>query len=60
MAMTFQELEFGVLFEFAYGGGWVIGEKVAENKARLYESGAEIFLARKSKYSPRMSGINES
>jgi hypothetical protein len=43
--MTFEEIEFGVFFEFAYGGGWVIGQKVAENKARLYESGAEIFLA---------------
>jgi hypothetical protein len=50
--MTFEEIEFGLLFEFAYAGGCVIGYKVAENKARLCESGAEIFLAPETEVFP--------
>jgi hypothetical protein len=50
--MTFEEIEFGALFEFSYAGAWVVGYKVAENKARLYESGVEIFLAPETEIFP--------
>ena len=50
--MTFEEIEFGVVFEFAYGDGWVVGSKVAENKARLYQSGVEVFLAPETEVIP--------
>jgi hypothetical protein len=42
--MTFEEIDYGIPFMFAFGGGWVAGYKVAENKAQLID-GAEIFLA---------------
>jgi hypothetical protein len=50
--MTFEEIEYGVLFEFAYAGGWVVGYKVAENKAHLVAAGAEIFLAPETEVIP--------
>jgi hypothetical protein len=50
--MTFEEIEYGVLFEFAYGGGWVVGYKVAENKAQLLDGGAEVFLAPETEVIP--------
>ena len=50
--MTFEEIEFGVLFEFAFGGAWVAGYKVAENKARLINGGPEVFLAPETEVIP--------
>lgn len=50
--MTFEEIEYGIPFIFSYAGGWVAADKVAENKARLFDSGAEIFLAPETEVVP--------
>jgi hypothetical protein len=50
--MTFEEIEYGTLFEFAFSGGWVIGYKVAENKAQLINGGPEVFLAPETEVIP--------
>jgi hypothetical protein len=42
--MTFEEVDYGIPFAFAYGGGWVVAYKVEENKAQLLD-GRDVFLA---------------
>ncbi len=49
--MTFEEVDYGVPFTFAYGGGWVAGYKVEENKAELLD-GRQVFLAPETEVIP--------
>jgi hypothetical protein len=50
-AITFEELDYGIPFVFAYGGGWVAGYKVEENKAQFLD-GREVFLTPETEVIP--------
>ena len=56
--MTFEEIDYGVPFAFAFGGGWVEAYKVEENKAQLLD-GREVFLAPETEVIPDEEDIDE-